>query len=175
MLIGDLVTNNARNIPGREALVWWGERITWAQLNSRVNRLANGLISLGVQPESRVAFLLDNCKELVELCYAIAKIGCAFVPIMPRSVGREVAHIVNNVEASALFVGAQNALHELLHASDFRRHEAILQLVTRIRVDERRALLHGCHWAGSSRLHPISKPTEARGSLAVLSPIIQAV
>lgn len=109
MLVGDLPTINARRIPDREGLIWGNERITWAQLNSRVNRLANSLIDMGVQPGSRVAFLLNNGKELVELCYAIAKIGCAFAPIMPRSVGREVAYIVNNIEASALFVGSQHA------------------------------------------------------------------
>lgn len=109
MLIGNLVTNNARTIPNREALILADERVTWAQLNSRVNRIANGLINLGVKPQSRVAFLLENSKELVELYYAIAKIGCTFVPIMPRSVGREVSYIVNNIQASALFVGAKHA------------------------------------------------------------------
>ena len=109
MLIGDLVTNNARRIPHQEGLIWEKERITWAQLNCRVNRLANGLIYLGLQPGSRVAFLLNNCKEIVELYYAIAKIGCVAAPIMPRSVGREIAYIAKNVEASMLVVSAQYA------------------------------------------------------------------
>jgi acyl-CoA synthetase (AMP-forming)/AMP-acid ligase II len=65
VVIGDMVTNNARRIPGREALIWENERITWAELNKRVNRLANGLIGMGLQPGTRVAFLLDNCKEIV--------------------------------------------------------------------------------------------------------------
>lgn len=108
MLIGDLVTNNARRIPDQEGLIWENERITWAQLNRRVNRLANGLVGLGLQPGSRVAFLLNNCKEIVELYYAVAKIGCVSVPIMPRSVGREIAYIANNVETSALIVGSQH-------------------------------------------------------------------
>ena len=109
MLIGDMVTNNARRIPDHEGLIWEKERITWAELNRRVNRLANGLVGLGLRPGSRVAFLLNNCKEIVELYYAIAKIGCVSVPIMPRSVGREIAHIANNVEASMLVVGAPHA------------------------------------------------------------------
>jgi len=109
MLIGDMVTNNARRIPAREGLIWENKRITWANLNKRVNRLANGLIGMGLQPGSRVAFLLNNCKEIVELYYAIAKIGCVSVPIMPRSVGREIAYIANNVEANALIVGSQHA------------------------------------------------------------------
>jgi acyl-CoA synthetase (AMP-forming)/AMP-acid ligase II len=109
MLIGDMVTNNAGRIPDREALIWEEERLTWAGLNDRVNRLANGLLGLGVQPGSRVAFLLNNCKESLELYYAIAKIGCVSAPIMPRSVGREIAYIVENIAAAALIVGSPHA------------------------------------------------------------------
>jgi acyl-CoA synthetase (AMP-forming)/AMP-acid ligase II len=109
MVIGDLVTNNARHIPHREGLIWQNERITWGELNARVNRLANGLMRKGLNPGDRVAFLLDNCKEIVELYFAIAKIGCVSVPILPRSVGREIAYIANNVEVSALFVGSPYA------------------------------------------------------------------
>jgi len=109
MLIGDMVTNNARRIPDHEGLIWQNERMTWAELNRRVNRLANGLARLGVRPGDRVAFLLNNCKEIVELYYAVAKIGCVSAPIVPRSVGREIAYIVNNIEAAALVVGSQHA------------------------------------------------------------------
>lgn len=109
MLIGDMVTNNARRIPDHEGLICADERISWAELNRRVNRLANGLIGLGLQPGNRVAFLLNNCKEIVELYYAVAKIGCVSAPIMPRSVGREIAYITNNIEATALIVGSQHA------------------------------------------------------------------
>lgn len=109
MLIGDMVTNNANRIPDREALIWENERLTWAGLNDRVNRLANGLLGLGVQPGSRVAFLLNNCKESVELYYAIAKIGCVSAPIMPRSVGREIAYIAENIAAATLIVGSPHA------------------------------------------------------------------
>ncbi|MEW6664034.1 MAG: AMP-binding protein [Thermodesulfobacteriota bacterium] len=109
MVIGDLITHNARRVPDKEGLVCAGERLTWRDLNRRINRLANGLAGMGLRPGSRVAFILNNCKEIVELYFATAKIGCVSVPIMPRSAGREIAYIVNNVEAGALFVGAQHA------------------------------------------------------------------
>jgi long-chain acyl-CoA synthetase len=53
MLIGDLVTNTARRIPDHEGLICQNERITWRQLNQRVNRLANGLIRIGLHPGDR--------------------------------------------------------------------------------------------------------------------------
>ncbi|MBN2060577.1 MAG: AMP-binding protein [Deltaproteobacteria bacterium] len=124
MVTGDMVTNNARRIPDREALIWGDERLTWAKLNQRVNCLSNGLISMGIQPGDRVAFLLNNCKEIVELYYAIAKIGAVSAPIMPRSVGREIAYIVNNVEAKALITSLEysslvNEVRDEMQSLDF--------------------------------------------------------
>jgi acyl-CoA synthetase (AMP-forming)/AMP-acid ligase II len=109
MVIGDMVANNARRIPDHVGLIWEGQRITWAQLNDRVNAIANSMIDMGVEPGQRVAFLLDNSKEIVELYFAIAKVGGIAAPILPRSVGREIAYIANNVAASTLFVGADYA------------------------------------------------------------------
>jgi acyl-CoA synthetase (AMP-forming)/AMP-acid ligase II len=109
MVIGDLIENNARRIPDHVGLVWNDERITWRQLNERANQMANAMIALGVTPGDRVAFILDNSRELVELYFAIAKAGAIAVPILPRSVGREIAYIVNNVDAHTLFVQASYA------------------------------------------------------------------
>lgn len=106
MVIGDLLENNARRFPDRTGLVWENRRISWAELNARVNRLANGLIGLGMRSGARVAFMFDNRPELIELYFAIAKAGAVACPILPRSVGREIAYIVNNVGAEALFVDA---------------------------------------------------------------------
>jgi acyl-CoA synthetase (AMP-forming)/AMP-acid ligase II len=109
MVIGDLIENNARRIPDHVGLVWNEERTTWRQLNDRVNQVANAMISRGVAPGDRVAFILDNSRELVELYFAIAKAGAIAAPILPRSVGREIAYIANNVQAHTLFVQASYA------------------------------------------------------------------
>ncbi len=105
LLIGDLVTRNARRMPDREALVWQHQRITWSELNARINRLANTLIRLGVTPGSCVVSLLENCPEWVEMHFATAKIGAIAVPIMPRSVPPEIVHIANDVRARVILVG----------------------------------------------------------------------
>ncbi len=105
MLIGDLVTNNARRNPGGEALIFDARRVTWSQLNARVNRLANGLITLGLRPGDRVAYILGNCIELIELYFAIAKAGGISIGIMPASVGREIAYIAADVGSKIISAG----------------------------------------------------------------------
>jgi len=109
MLIGDLVTNNARRIPDAEALIFEDRRVTWGALNARVNRIANGLITLGLRPGDRVAYILGNCIELIELYFAIAKAGGISIGIMPASVGREIAYIAGDVGAKIIVGGIEAA------------------------------------------------------------------
>lgn len=107
MTIDQLLVGNVRRIPEREALVFGERRLTWGELNSSVNRLAAGLLASGVKTGDRVCFVLPNGIEIVQLYYAVAKLGCTSVPIMPGSVAREITHIVNAVAATALVVDAR--------------------------------------------------------------------
>ncbi len=107
MLIGDIVAGNARRIAGRQALIFGDEHFTWAQLNDRVNRLANGLESLGLEPGARVASVINNSHQFVELFFALAKIGAVSVPLVPGSVGREIAFAANDVGAQMLIAGPE--------------------------------------------------------------------
>src|SRR6516164_1749389 len=96
LVIGDLLRNTAR-------------RITWDELNRSVNQLANGLLAQGVTPGDRVAFIMGNSAELVRLYYAAAKIGAVSVPIMSRSVAREIRHIVADAAATAIVAASDQA------------------------------------------------------------------
>ena len=109
MLIGDLVTGNARRIPDRTALVFDDRRPTWGELELRTNRVANALMGLGVQPGDRVAYILNNSIELVELYFGIAKSGAISAGILPRSVGREIAYVAGDLGVKVLVVGPEAA------------------------------------------------------------------
>ena len=109
MLIGDLVAGNARRIPEHTALIFEDARPSWAQLDARVNRVAHALTKLGVRPGDRVAYVINNSIELVELYFGIAKAGAISAGILPRSVGREIRYIVEDLGAKVLVVGADAA------------------------------------------------------------------
>jgi fatty-acyl-CoA synthase len=55
MLVGDIVTSNARLYPNKTCVVDDHVRLTWAQFNDRVNRLANVLFGLGLKKGDRLA------------------------------------------------------------------------------------------------------------------------
>ncbi|MDI6857899.1 MAG: long-chain-fatty-acid--CoA ligase [Dehalococcoidia bacterium] len=92
-------------VPDREALVCGEQRITYMEMATRVNRLANALLSRGVQQGTKVAVMALNSPQYVETYYACAKIGAVFVPLNYRAKREETVHMLNNSEASLLFVG----------------------------------------------------------------------
>jgi acyl-CoA synthetase (AMP-forming)/AMP-acid ligase II len=101
--IGDVLRRNAQRYPDREGIVSGDERLTWSALNRRVNRLAHGLLSAGIQKGDRIAIVLLNCHQWFEIKFAIHKIGAVFVPVNYRLSLEEVAMIVKDSAARVLF------------------------------------------------------------------------
>jgi acyl-CoA synthetase (AMP-forming)/AMP-acid ligase II len=90
-----LILNVAR-YPDKTAVVYKERRITFRELNNRVNRLANHLLELGIQKGDRIGFMLYNSNQFIEIFYASMKIGAIAVPINFRLVPREVKWIADN-------------------------------------------------------------------------------
>ena len=77
----ELLTITAAIVPDRDAIIFDDRRFTYGELMDRVNRLANGLADLGVQPGDRIAAMQVNCNEHIEAYFAATKLDCIFVPI----------------------------------------------------------------------------------------------
>ena len=109
MNLGQIQKLNAKKFPGTVALRDAARAFTYPQMNSRINKLANSLFSLGLQKGDKIAVLLENCIEICELFMATAKAGIIIVPINFRLVSAEVEYIVNNSDAKAMVVHDQFA------------------------------------------------------------------
>jgi acyl-CoA synthetase (AMP-forming)/AMP-acid ligase II len=107
--LGQIQKINAKKFPNTVALKDAQRSFTYPQMNSRINKLANSLVSLGLQKGDKIAVLLENCIEICELFLATAKTGIIIVPINFRLVSREVEYIVNNSDAKAMVVHDQFA------------------------------------------------------------------
>jgi acyl-CoA synthetase (AMP-forming)/AMP-acid ligase II len=105
MNTSEFLTIASSLVPDRTAMVCEDETRSYAQLQERVNRLANGLRSLGVSKGDRVAVMAVNSMPYVETYYASARLGVTFVPLNFRAKREEIAYMVNNSGASVLFVG----------------------------------------------------------------------
>ena len=80
-----------------------GEQVTYAQLNDRANQVAHLISDLGILPGDHVAVLMNNCRELMELCFGLDRSGVYYTLISTRLTTDEMAYIVQNCGAR-LFV-----------------------------------------------------------------------
>ena len=104
LTMGEALATNARRYRDKTALVFDQERLTYGELNQRVNQAANLLISMGIGKGDRVAILLPNSLEFAELYFACARMGAVAVPVNLRLAPQEMAYVLEHSE-SKLLVG----------------------------------------------------------------------
>ena len=104
-----LVRLHALDTPASPAIVSGDVRFDYGQLDARINRLAHGLVSLGVRPGDRVALLLHNGHEHIEATSAIATLGAVAVQIGYRLKPKEVAWLLGDSGARAILFHADYA------------------------------------------------------------------
>ncbi|RSZ60395.1 amino acid adenylation domain-containing protein [Massilia atriviolacea] len=89
-----LIASWARRQPDASALVCGEERLAYAELNRRANRLAHHLIALGVGAEVRVGIALERSTTMIVALLAVLKAGGAYVPLDPDYPAERLAHMV---------------------------------------------------------------------------------
>ena len=82
--------------PNKPAIIFEDERITYLELHRRIIRTAGWLQSVGIEKGDRVAVLLHNCPEFLDLYLACTRLGAIFVPINFRSAAPELDYFINN-------------------------------------------------------------------------------
>ncbi|MGD8962143.1 MAG: o-succinylbenzoate--CoA ligase [Desulfobacterales bacterium] len=107
--IGFWLTKRAFLGGDKEALVDGERRLTYSELNQRVNRLARSLQVLGLAHGDRCAILAYNCLEYVEVIFATAKLGLTLVPLNWRLSPPELAFNLSDSGADTLFFDAEFA------------------------------------------------------------------
>ncbi|MEU7579736.1 non-ribosomal peptide synthase/polyketide synthase [Streptomyces sp. NPDC041068] len=95
--LAELFEEHVRSSPDAPAVaVVGGDRLSYAELNTRANRLAHGLIAQGVGPEDRVAVMLPRSLEMVVAVLAVLKAGAAHVPVDPDYPAQRRAFILSD-------------------------------------------------------------------------------
>jgi fatty-acyl-CoA synthase len=106
MTYGEQLARTTRKTPDARALRFKDKDMTFRELDERVTRLANALTERGVAKGDRVATLMLNCIEVVEVYMACARLGAICVPINFRLVADEVTYIVEDSGAKVIIVDA---------------------------------------------------------------------
>ncbi len=100
MNVGTLLPRHARLTPDKTAFVFEEMRLTFAELEERVNRLANAILSLGLRKGDKMAVVLANSPELYFSYLATAKIGVVIVPLSPLLRGPGLVSLLRDSDAS---------------------------------------------------------------------------
>jgi fatty-acyl-CoA synthase len=106
--LGALPGRAAARWGAREAVSFRGRRWTFAEVAAGVDRVARGLLALGVRPGDKVALWMVNRPEWIEIAFAVLKIGAVLVPINTRLRTEDVAYIVAQSDASTLILAERS-------------------------------------------------------------------
>ncbi len=115
MNIGNLLSRNARYHPDKLALIFENQRYTFRQFNQNVNQLANALEDMGIRKGDKIATLLPNCVELLEIYWAVAKIGAVVVPLSTLLMSKGLKSLLNDSDVVMVFAysGMVETLEEI--------------------------------------------------------------
>ena len=106
--IPQLFEEQAALTPERAAVIYEDQSLSFTELNQKANRLANYLLSLGVQTEDCVAICLERSTEILVAILGILKAGAAYAPLDPTYPAQRLQYILQ--EARARFVLTQQSL-----------------------------------------------------------------
>jgi len=147
--IGGLFAGRARMDAGAVAVIEGERRLTFAELNERVNRLAHVLAAEGIRPGDRIGILARNCTAWVELELAAAKLGAIVAAQNWRLAAPELVHCIRLAEPRAMLV-----------AEDYARTLAGLDVAAPLTItlgdDYERRLAH----AGTSEPPAVAEPED---------------
>ena len=100
--LGSRLEKLARIIPHGIAFIQRNRRVTWEEFDQQVNRLANGLLDLGINKGERVGIVGFNSIEWMVANFAIAKVGAVSFFLDPRLTLGEIAYVIKDADAVAV-------------------------------------------------------------------------
>ena len=101
-----LIEAQAERQPQATALVFAEQRIDYAELNRRANRLAHRLIEAGVGPDVRVGLAVERSFDMVIGLLAVLKAGGAYVPLDPDYPRERLAYMLDDSGVQLLLTQA---------------------------------------------------------------------
>jgi 2-furoate---CoA ligase len=109
MNLGEAFARSVARNPDRLAIVDGPRRLTWAEWDLEVRKLAGGLTAAGLRPGDHLVTLLSNRHETATLYWACQMLGLIFTPFNWRATAEEVAFVIEDSDAKALFFEDRSA------------------------------------------------------------------
>lgn len=126
--LGDLIEVIADAIPNEPALITNDVKFTFAELDERITRLANHLLSIGIKRGEHVGVHAQNTHEWVEAFYACAKISAVAINVNYRYVAAELRYLYDNADCVAVIADPEylSAINDVRDALPNLRNVIVL-------------------------------------------------
>jgi len=122
------VDRNVAEGRGKKVVIEYGdERVTYAQLLERTNRVGSGLKQLGVRPEERVQLLIVDRPEFLYSFFGAIKIGAVAVPTNTLLKSEEYEYLLNDTRARVAIVS--DSLLPRIEAIPRERLRSLAQII----------------------------------------------
>ena len=108
----------------KTALIFYGKKISYAELKELIDRFAAALADLGVKKGDTVALYLLNCPQYVIAYFAVLKIGAKVTPISPVYTSHEIKHQIQDSDATT--VVCQDILYDNVEKTGITMKNVIL-------------------------------------------------
>lgn len=123
----DLLESPARSHPDAVAVIGADDKLTYAELHERANRLARLLLDRGAGPESVVGLLLPRCAGTLVAILAVLKTGAAYLPLDPGYPAERLRFMVEDAEPVCVLTD---------RATDSYAADVVSRWTTTIRLDD---------------------------------------
>jgi fatty-acyl-CoA synthase len=100
--VGDLLVRGAARWPDSDAIVFPGERHTYASLLAAAERSSASLLGLGIRPGERVGLVMPSCLDFAETVFGCALAGISAVLINSRFKSYELGYVIRDSGLVAL-------------------------------------------------------------------------
>lgn len=107
MNVGSLLQRHARFRGDHLALVCGDARLTYRELAARVNRAANAFLALGLRKGDKLAVVMPNSLEVLEVYWAAIQVGIVLVPLSPLLRGHALAALLADSQAGAVITSRE--------------------------------------------------------------------
>ncbi|WP_111511485.1 long-chain-fatty-acid--CoA ligase [Mycobacterium kyogaense] len=104
-----VVRDNAKRAPDSVAIISGQHSSTWAEVDTASNRVANGLLNLGIGPGSRVAIIGKNSQQWFEILFGVTKARAVLVPVNWRLAAPEIQYLLEDSGSEIVFADAEFA------------------------------------------------------------------
>ena len=104
--IGDFLEKQAKKDPNQEFMIYPDRdlRFTYKQFDERVNRLAKGLLSIGVTKGDHVGIWASNVPDWITFLFACAKIGAVLVTVNTAYKSHELDYVLKQSDMKAIAI-----------------------------------------------------------------------